>query len=127
MIGKVIHSLLSAYQPLTDIIDSISPYVLSENTELPAVIYTVDALEPEYDKDGWVVDECKFSVAAFCKDYSYLQSISRYIRQALELKKGTHEFTTIGRIYLTGQSEGYHIDTDVFVNRLTFQVQVLKY
>ncbi len=124
-IGIFIAELLKANTALMLLVPetSIYPYVINENTPLPAIIYTVNSLDSEYNKDGWVADDCSFSVVSFSADYASLQNIVTQVREALELKKGTNTH----RITLVGQSEGYNITENVFLNKLTFSVRIFDY
>lgn len=129
MIGKVIMSLLSDSVALTALVPATKmfPYVMNENTALPALVYTIDNVSPEYDKDGWTHDQCTFSVVSFSADYSTLQDIVAEIRDALERQHGTVESIDIGWIYMRGQTEGYSPGDDVFLNKLTFDVNIINY
>jgi hypothetical protein len=129
MLGKVIKSLLDANTSLNALVpvNSRFPYVLNENTPLPAIVYTVDSLDPEYNKDGWCGDNCAFSVVTFSDNYATLQDISFEVRAALELMRGTVEGIGINRIYLKGQSEGFNITESVFLNKLTFEVKITNF
>jgi hypothetical protein len=129
MIGKVIKHLLDDSTALNILVPTANkfPYVINENTPLPALVYTVDSLEPQYDKDGWVYDACTFSVVTFSDNYALLQSVVLEVRKALELMSGTNEGITTNNIYLDGQFEGYNITEDVFMNKLTFTVEITDY
>jgi hypothetical protein len=120
MIGIEIATLLKANHALLALVDtdSIFPYVANEDTPLPLIIYTIDSLEPEYDKEDWDKDIYTFSVVSFSEDYATLQLIAAQVRIALELQHGTNT----ERILLTGQSEGYNITENVFLNKLSFSV-----
>jgi len=125
MIGITIANLLKANEDLLELVnsDNIYPYVANENTPLPLIIYTINDLDPEYDKDGWLHDDCDFSVISYSEDYANLQLITVQVRKALELKNisGTH------RIILTGFAEGYNISEGVFRNELTFKIRIFEY
>jgi len=127
MIGLYIAYLLKANTSLTALVPAgnIYPYICNENTKLPAIIYTIDSLIPEYTKDGWVHDVCAFSVESFSADYSNLQLISRQVRAALELKTGTYKGMTIWSILLVGQDEEGYLDG--FSNKLYFEVKISDY
>lgn len=129
MIGKVIKSLLVANTDLIALVPEVSifPYVMNENTALPAIVYTIDSAAPDYTKDGWVGDEMSFSVISMSDNYNTLQSIVPEIRAALELEKGTIEGITIERIYMSGMAEGFNLTESVFMNRLTFTVVMNNY
>ena len=123
MIGATIKSLLVANAGLTALVPeaSIFPYVANEDTALPLIVYMIDSLEPEYEKDGWAGDICNFSVASFSEDYANLQLITKQVRLALDLKKATG----ILRITATGFNEAYN--DGIFGNKLSFQVKVNSY
>jgi hypothetical protein len=127
MIGMVIRSLLDDSAGLVALVPiaNMYPYAMNENTALPAIIYTIDSMEAEYNKDGQVKDIYTFSVATFSKDYAVLQTIVAEVRLALELKRGTTEGTIYEPIYLSGMQEAYSITEDVFANRMTFNVNVI--
>lgn len=130
MIGKVIANLLTNNSSLTALVsaNNIYPYVINENTQLPAIIYTIDSVESEYDKDGWAGDYITFSVSTFEDDYAILQNIVRAVRAALEWNgHNVIESTTISYIRLQGLLEGYNINENVYVNKLTFNVYVTGY
>jgi hypothetical protein len=129
MIGKVIKSILSNDATLTALVavDNICPYFLNENTELPAIVYIIDGLKPDYNKDGWVLDGCSFSVISLSNNYTSLQAIVAAIRDAMELTRGTIEGITIQPIYITNMDEGYDLASDIFANKLSFNVNVINY
>jgi hypothetical protein len=124
-IGITIKTLLDANAALLALVPSarIFPYIANEKTALPLIIYTVDSLDPSYDKDGWIQDNCNFSVVSFSEDYANLQLIVTQVREALELEKTS----ATRRIVLTGQQEGYNINEGVFLNKLTFSVDIFDY
>lgn len=129
MIGKLVVTLLRSNASLMALVpeDNIYPYVMNEDTPLPAIVYTIDSIAPEYTKDGWVGDEIAFSVISFSDNYGSLQDIAAEVRDSLELEEGITEGITIRRIYCTGQNEGYNIAENVFLNRLTFSTVVIKF
>jgi hypothetical protein len=129
MIGLTIKNLLDNDGTLTALVPAanIFPYVINENTTLPAIFYTIDSLQPEYTKGGWVNDDIAFSVHSAAKDYPMLQNIVAAIRGALELKKTGYSTQDINNIYLVSQDEGYNFTEDCYQNRLQFRVILNKY
>ena len=129
MIGKVLATLLTGNENLTALVPGakIFPYIINENTPLPAIIYTVENLDVTYTKEGWAVDEYDFSVSCFSEDYANLQDIVLQVRDALELSVGVYNNIRIQRIYVSGQEEGYNLGESVFMNRLSFKVGVTEY
>lgn len=134
MTGQVIKKLLSESAELMELIptDRIFPYVINEGTPLPAMVYTIDAINPEYSKDGWANDTVSFSLVIFSENYATLQQMITLSRLALDFKFGdigiTEEDTIkIGHIYFNGQSEGYSLAEDAFLSRLSFTVNTYNY
>ncbi len=129
MIGKVIVSLLKTNNDLTALVpeSSVYPYVITENTPLPAIIYTIDNMVPGYSKDGWVSDEISFSIISFSVDYAVLQDIIMQVRKALELEDGKFDDITIKRVHMTGFQEGFNLNEKAFMNKLSFIVEMNSY
>lgn len=122
MIGILIADLLKNDATLTALVNvnNIFPYVADEDTQLPLVVYTIDDIDPGYNKDGWIGDTVKFSIASFSEDYSTLMDVVAAVRGAVELKHGTNT----KRIIVTGQAEGY--SEGVFGNKLNFEVDIIN-
>lgn len=134
MTGQVIKKLLSESAELMELIpiDRIFPYVINEGTPLPAMVYTIDTINPEYTKDGWANDTISFSLIIFSENYATLQQMITLSRLALDFKFGdigiTEEDTIkIGHIYFNSQSEGYSLAEDAFLSRLSFTVNTYNY
>ena len=129
MIGKTIKSILAGNSALTTLVPAtrMFPYVMNEGTTLPAIIYTVDSLAPEYTKGGWVLDEVTFSVASFADDYPELQTVVSAVRTALELSQAGAGSQAINKIYLISMDESFDPDQNVFGNRLNFSVKINTY
>ncbi len=129
MIGKLIANRLKASPALLLLVstNNIYPYVANEGTTAPLIIYVIESLDPVYDKDGWVQDECNFNVITYADNYSDLQDIAKEVRAALELQTGVYEGISVRKIYLRAQSEGYSINEDLFVNRLSFRTIITDY
>jgi hypothetical protein len=127
MIGKAIHTLLETNAALVALVPvaNFYPYVMNENTVLPALVYTIDSVSPNYDKDNWHGDDYQFSVISFSTNYSNLQAIALQVRVALERKKGTTDAIKYEYIYLDSQTEEGFIDG--FSNKLVFRVNVIGY
>lgn len=128
MIGKTINTLLTGHAALVTIVGTkIFPYVMNEDTDLPAVVYTVDSLTPGYTKGGWAYDDIQFSVHSFEKSYSALETLADTVRDAVELKKTGYTGQEIGHIYLIGQEEGFDNEAGVFYNKQSFNLKLNNY
>ena len=129
MIGKVIKSLLESSAGLMALVPTakIFPYVLNEDTALPAIVYTIDGIKPQYDKEDWCNDIITFSVTSLSSNYGTLQSVVAQVRLALDFIKGTSDGITFGRIHIESLQEGYNMEQDVYANKLTFNVKIISY
>lgn len=128
MIAKTIKSLLAGESTLTALIGTkIFPYVMNEDTSLPAVVYSIETLTPEYNKGGWALDRIDFTVHSFSDNYVELQNIVGAVRTALELKRTGAGTEDINRIYLSSQDEGFDNEAGVFFNKLSFKVITNSY
>lgn len=127
MIGALIKHLLVENEDLTNLVGSgkIFPYIINKDTTLPTIVYMIEGVDPEYSKDGWVLDKVRFSVSAFSNDYAELQKILLQIRESLELKSGTIQSIIIRPIYMTGLTEGFNITEDTFMLKIDFNVEVI--
>jgi hypothetical protein len=123
MIGLTIEKLLTGSGSLTALVPvaSIFPYAANNDIKSPYIVYSVDSIEPTYDKNGWAGDMVTFSVASFSTDYAILQSIILEVRDALEWKTDTN----MGKIYFTGIQEAFA--DPVYRSELGFKVNVNSY
>jgi hypothetical protein len=129
MIGKTIKSILTGDSTLIALVPAVRmfPYVMNEDTVLPAIVYTIDSVSPDYNKGGWALDEVMFSVFSFSKDYAQLQSVALAVRGALELSTAGYGTESIGNIYLIAVDEGYDQGADTFFNKQQFTVKTNSY
>jgi len=125
MIGKAITDILGDHAGLTALVDTkIYPLVMAVETGLPAVVYGIDSVSPEYTKTGWVQDEVLFRVTSYAREYGEAISVAAQVREAMELTEGVYSSVDIQKIYMTGQDEFYQLDADVFIIRINFSVRV---
>jgi hypothetical protein len=122
MIGELIVDLLKDNGALLALVDAdnIFPYVVNEKTKFPFIVYNIESLESDYTKDGWAGDLCSFSIISVSDDYANLQAIVAQVREAIELKNGTNT----QRIILSGMLEGFNLDEEAFMNKLSFRVKI---
>lgn len=129
MIGKLIYNLLSTDATLTALVPAAKmfPYVLNEDTDLPAVVYVIKDVSPEYTKDGWALDGIDFSVISLSPNYAELQDMAMAVRRALEMEVGVVGDITIQHIHMTAMSEAFLQEVNVFTNEISFNVNVINY
>jgi hypothetical protein len=129
MIGKTIKSILTSNVPLMALVPAtkVFPYMANENTAMPAIVYTVDTINPQYTKAGWASDDVTFSVYSSAVDYASLQTIVSAIRTAMEMNNAGAGTQNIGMIMLDSFEEDALPDWLGFYNKLTFKTTVKKY
>jgi hypothetical protein len=129
MIGKTIKAILVADAPLMVLVPAtkVFPYVVNENTTMPAIVYTIDSITPIYNKGGWANDVIYFSIYSSAKSYEELQPIISAIRTAVEFKNVGAGTQSINRIYLDSFDEDALPDWIGFYNKLTFKVTINTY
>ena len=101
--------------------DNIFPLVVNENIPLPWIAYRTESVDPEYTKDGWANDADEFTIASFHNDYALLQTLTKQVRKALEMKKDGDS----GFIKMTGYKE--ETDGTIFGTQLSFSVDINSY
>jgi len=129
MIGKTIKSIITTDVSLIALVPAVRmfPYVMNEDTPLPALVYTIDSIAPDYNKGGWANDSVSFSIHSFARSYDSLQSIVSAVRSALEMTNTGSGTQDIGMITLISFEEGYDQGADVFYNKLTFNLIINTY
>lgn len=122
MIGELIVTLLKANANLLALVNAnnIFPYVVNEKTKFPFIVYNIESLDPDYTKDGWAGDVCTFNVISVSDDYADLQAIVAQVREAIELENGDNT----QRIIMTGMAEGFNLNEEAFMNKLSFRVKI---
>jgi hypothetical protein len=129
MIGKTIKAALTANSALMALVPAtkVFPYVCTENTVMPMIVYTIDSVTPIYNKREWANDEIIFSIYSSAVDYAQLQLIVSAIRTALEGYHTGSGTQAINRIYLQSFQEDIIPDLTGFYNKLTFSVVINTY
>jgi len=121
MIGILINSVLKASLPLKALVsDKIYPYCIEEEDTLPAVVYRVLSITPEYDKSGLVQEENIVEVLSFATTYKNCLDITKEVRTALEFKKGDVEGINIKSCRVQDITETYDFETNVFHTKINF-------
>jgi len=127
MIGIAINSILTGSTALTNLVGSkIYPYAIDEGELLPAVIFSINSVQPQYEKGGVYWDEAIVEVASFDYDYKSCVSISEAVRGSLENYKGTVSSVEIVRARVSNISEAYDFDTNTFISKISFNLKINK-
>jgi len=114
-IGSKIVTILKAESDITDMVGAganarIRPKVLPEDTELPAILYTVVDFESITTKDSWNDwDNYNILIDSFAWSNVDAWTLAEHVRAALERKTGTVSGTTFHTVIFNGFREE---DTD---------------
>ena len=128
MIGKTVNSILVGANQIINLVPAsrIFPYVMNENTIMPAIIYSIKPFNSEYSKGGWASDDIPFAIRMFSNNYTNLQSIVIAVRNTFEMNKSGSGTQEISACHLIGFEEGY-AGGDIFYCELTFKTKINKY
>ena len=120
MVGIKIYSILSASTSLAALVGSnLNAYYIPENELLPAVIYRIADITPEYTKEGAFQDVSTVEILSFSEDYRNCLDISAAVRNALDNYKD-EEVTSIRIKQIT---EGYDFEMNVFHSKITLTIK----
>lgn len=95
MIGKVIHTLLTADATVIGLVgDKVFPVIVPQNTAFPAVTYETTSSEP-IEVIGWqkIADTVNVQINVFAERYTTAIDIKEAIKAVLDFK---HQFASNG-------------------------------
>jgi hypothetical protein len=127
MVNKAVYYILKNDPTLSGLVGSkVYPNVVPEETKAPAVVFSRDSIEPEYDKSGNVVDISEVSIWAYALKYPEVIDIISAVRASLELVKGTFNGVTVISSNMTKGDEGYDVESDTYFQKITFRIKTSK-
>lgn len=127
-IGKVIATYLTENKELNAIINNkVFPIVADQGTTYPFVVYKRGGLQTASSKDRYNYSEVAYvEMVVASKSYRQSVEIATKIRDVLDKKRGVLDDININEIRLENAYEDYMSDTDVFVQYLTFRIEIIK-
>ena len=127
-IGKVIATYLTENKELNAIINNkVFPIVADQGTTYPFVVYKRGGLQTASSKDRYNYSEIAYvEMVVASKSYRQSVEIATKIRDVLDQKRGVLDSININEIRLENAYEDYMSDTDVFVQYLTFRIEIIK-
>lgn len=127
-IGKVIATYLTGNEELNAIINNkVYPIVADQGTTYPFVVYKRGSLQTASSKDRYNYSEvADVEMVVASKSYRQSVEIATKIRDVLDQKRGVLDNININEIRLENAYEDYMSDTDVFVQYLTFRIEIIK-
>lgn len=127
-IGKVIATYLTGNEELNAIINNkVFPIVADQGTTYPFVVYKRSSLQTASSKDRYNYSEVAYvEMVVASKSYRQSVEIATKIRDVLDKKRGVLDDININEIRLDNAYEDYMSDTDVFVQYLTYRIEIIK-
>lgn len=127
-IGKVIATYLTGNEELNAIINNkVFPIVADQGTTYPFVVYKRSSLQTASSKDRYNYSEVAYvEMVVASKSYRQSVEIATKIKKILDKKRGVLDDININEIRLDNAYEDYMSDTDVFVQYLTFRIEIIK-
>ena len=116
-IGKAVKSILTG-------IDKVYPLVAEEGTTYPFIVYRRSGLYPATTKDRYSYKEvATVEVLVVSNDYEDSINLAEKVKGKMEHTRGKYNEVTIGDVTLQNADENYL--EDAFVQKLTFQMEIL--
>lgn len=128
-IGTAIFSILSADSTITaKVADRIFPSFVPQDTQFPAITYTIDGQLPTKIKDGVSkLDTADLVVTIYHEDYEEANTIADKVRELLDYYNGTQDGTTFNRISFDSQDDAPYIDLyEFFVIVQNYNVRIKR-
>ena len=126
MIGIALHTILKGSTELETLIeDKIFPYVIDEEVLLPALVYRVNSIEPQYSKDECFQDITTIEIVAFSDGYKNCLQIINEARKALESYKGELEGINITSTRIQNITEGYDFELNTYYSKIILTIKTI--
>tara|TARA_R100000655_G_scaffold51305_1_gene88977 strand:+ start:8311 stop:8706 length:396 start_codon:yes stop_codon:yes gene_type:complete len=107
-VGKAIYNILSNNSPVSSITTNISPLIVGQTVNLPAIIYRTSDNTPSDTKNGVsLLDEIMVEIEFIAETYSVVEDLSAKARTALDRYSGTANGVKIQSVQFTGELDSY--------------------
>ena len=105
-VGKAIYNILSNNSGVTSITTRISPLLIGQTLNLPAVVYSQTDTDPNDTKNGVsLLDEVQVEVDAIAETYEGAEDLASAIRTALDRYKGTANGVKVQSVQFNNESD----------------------
>ena len=108
-VGDVLYSILSNDTNISAIVGTkIYPFLAIEDVVYPYIVYTIEGVDPTQTDDGVsVLDVNSANIEIYSEDLSENETLSKYVRNALDRYKGTVEGIEVQSISFRSEGGGY--------------------
>ena len=105
-VGKAIYNILSNNSGVTSITTRISPLLIGQTLNLPAVVYSQIDTDPNDTKNGVsLLDEIQVEVDAIAETYAGAEDLAAAIRTALDRYTGTANGVKVQSVQFNNESD----------------------
>ena len=105
-VGKAIYNILSNNSGVTSITTRISPLLIGQTLNLPAVVYSQIDTDPNDTKNGVsLLDEIQIEVDAIAETYEGAEDLASAIRTALDRYTGTANGVKVQSVQFNNESD----------------------
>lgn len=120
--GAVIRAVLLENEEVTKRTSKIYP-VVTDQAELPYILYRRSALEVNPQKSGQPgSDSVQMEVLCFTARYSDSVELAEAVRGALDFVTATYEGQTLRSCYLVESEESF--ESDAYIQQLVFNIKI---
>ena len=108
-VGDVLYSILSNDTNISAIVGTkIYPFLAIEDVVYPSIVYTIEGVDPTQTDDGVsILDVNSANIEIYSEDLSENETLSKYVRNALDRYKGTVEGIEVQSISFRSEGGGY--------------------
>jgi len=118
-IGKYIYNVLKTNVNVFDLVmDRIFPIVAENGTNYPYIIYTRNASNTQYTKDGIISENCSLTIDCVHTDYSKGVDVALAVREAFD---NLVEYPV--RFQLESTNESW-LEEGVFIQTLNYNIKI---
>tara|TARA_R110002012_G_scaffold157768_2_gene319005 strand:- start:1854 stop:2249 length:396 start_codon:yes stop_codon:yes gene_type:complete len=105
-VGKAIYNILAGDSDVNSITTRISPLIIGQTLDLPAVVYSVTDTDPNDTKNGVsLLDKIGVEIDSIAEDYSTAEDLASKVRTALDRYSGTANGVKIQSVQFVNESD----------------------
>lgn len=105
-VGKAIYNILSGDSDVSSVTTRISPLIIGQTLDLPAIVYSVNNTDPNDTKNGVsLLDEIQVELDCVAGDYSTGEDLATKVRAALDRYSGTANGVKIQSVQFINESD----------------------
>jgi hypothetical protein len=125
-VGNAIYNLLANDATVSGFVGvQIYPAEIPQAVEMPAIIYSINGIEPETTKDGpSKLDTYTIEIVAFSNKYDEMIDIYQAIRDKIDRYTGTVASINIDQINFTGFDREYSKEARIHMGIANYSVRI---